>query len=337
MTLFNIAHPYLMFLGEAKDQLAAKTASGIAFWRPDWALGQLRLPGCQADLQLPDWSPAQAVQNGCKTLVIGVAFPGGKMPAHWLAVLLDALDQGLDIASGLHSKLSDLPELVERAQKLGRQLYDVRHPTFEFDTGTGRRRHGKRLLAVGTDCNLGKMYTTLALERAMRQRGMRATFRATGQTGIFIAGTGVAVDAVVADFISGATEWLTPDNEPDHWDLIEGQGSLFHPAFAGVSLGLLHGAAADVLIMCHEPTRKHVRGLSQYPIIDLPTCIRVNEELGRLTNPDCRVVGLAVNTSALGAEAAKTYLAQLEQDLGLPAVDPVATGVDKLVEVLSTL
>ena len=179
-----------------------------------------------------------------------------------------------------------------------------------------------------------KMYTSLALEKEMRARGLKADFRATGQTGILIAGDGVSVDAVVADFISGAVEWLAPDNEPGHWDLIEGQGSLFHASFAGVSMGLLHGAQADALVLCHEPTRTHMRGLPHYPLPELEACIEANVVAARLTNPQATCVGVAVNTSALEPEAAARFTKETADRLGMPAVDPVRDGVAPLVDAL---
>jgi uncharacterized NAD-dependent epimerase/dehydratase family protein len=254
----RIEQPYLLFLGDAPDQLAAKTAQGIADWRPEICVGQLRFTDCKADLGLPEMTLEEAAQKGAKTLVIGVANRGGIISDNWAEVLVQALERGFDLASGLHSRLADVPELAAAAARNGRRLFDVRHPTGRFSIGDGKPRPGKRLLTVGTDCSCGKMYTSLALERAMRARGLKADFRATGQTGILIAGSGVSVDAVVADFISGASETLSPANDADHWDLIEGQGSLFHASFAGVSLGLLHGSQPDVIVMCHEPTRTHM-------------------------------------------------------------------------------
>ncbi|HZT19385.1 MAG TPA: N-acetyltransferase DgcN [Dongiaceae bacterium] len=329
-----IAHPYLMFLGEARDQLAAKTAQGIVHWRPDWCLGQLRLPGCQADLRIPDLTLEEAKAAGARTVIVGVANRGGKVAGSWTDTLVRALELGMDLASGLHRRLADIPPVAEAARRLGRQLFDVRHPTREFDVGTGARRPGKRLLAVGTDCSVGKMYTTLALEREMKRRGMKADFRATGQTGIFIAGEGVSIDAVVADFISGAVEWLSPANDPDHWDLIEGQGSLFHASYAGVSLGLLHGAQPDLLILCHEPTRRHMRGLPHFPLPDLQACIEANLAAARLTNPGVRCIAASINTGNMSEAEAEAYLAKTEARLGMPAVDPVRTGVARIVDLL---
>jgi uncharacterized NAD-dependent epimerase/dehydratase family protein len=187
----------------------------------------------------------------------------------------------------------------------------------------GKKQSGKRLLTVGTDCSVGKMFTALALEGELRRRGVKADFRATGQTGILIAGGGVSIDAVVADFIAGATEWLSPANEPDHWDLVEGQGSLFHASYAGVSLGLLHGSAADALVMCHESRPASTCAACRPIRCRAWRCIRVNEEMGRLTNPNCKVIGTAVNTSALDAAAAERYLKEQSDRFGMPAVDPV--------------
>jgi uncharacterized NAD-dependent epimerase/dehydratase family protein len=330
----QIQHPYLLFLGDAPDQLAAKTAQGIAQWRPEWCLGQLRLPGCKADLGLPELSIERAAAEGARSLIVGVANRGGVISEAWMPTLLEALDRGMDLASGLHRKLADVRALSERTRALGRRLFDVRHPSRDFAVGTGARRPGKRLLAVGTDCSIGKMYTTLALEKEMRRRGMKADFRATGQTGIFIAGDGVSIDAVVADFISGAVEWLAPANDPDHWDLVEGQGSLFHPSYAGVSLGLLHGAQPDLLVMCHEPGRPHMRGLPHFRLPHLGACIEANLGAARLTNPDVKLLGFSLNTSLLDPGAAEHALRDIEDQFGLPAVDPLRTGAAKLVDAI---
>ena len=324
--------PYLLFIGDAPDQLAAKTAAGIAFWRPDISRGQFRLPGCNADLGLPDMTIEQGAAAGVKTVIVGTTNRGGVLGEGWEGLLVRALELGMDLASGLHHRLSEIPVLRETAARYGRQIVDVRHPTREFAVGNGLKRPGKRLLTVGTDCSIGKMFTALALEKAMRGRGLNADFRATGQTGIFIAGDGVSIDAVVPDFVSGAVEWLCPASDPDHWDLIEGQGSLFHASYAGVTLALIHGAQPDALVMCHEPTRSHMRGLRHYPLPDLKLCIERNVEAAQLTNPAVRCVGVSVNTAALDGAAARDYLRQTEDQLGLPCVDPVRTGVAAIVD-----
>ena len=330
----SIANPYLMFLGDAADQLAAKTANGVAKWRPEWCLGQLRFDGCQADVGLPDMSLEEGAAAGAKTLIVGVVNQGGYLPETWISSLETALDLGMDIASGLHMRLTDLPGVAAKAEKLGRTLYDARHPTRDFATGKGHKRSGQRLLTVGTDVSVGKMFTSLAIEKEMKARGMKADFRATGQTGIFIAGDGVSVDAVVADFISGASEWLSPDNDEDHWDVVEGQGSLFHAAYAGVTLGLLHGSQPDAIVLCHEPTRPHMRGTPTVPMPDLQAVIDANIAAGRLTNPDIRCIGVSVNTSALSDGEADKLLQELEAKLGLPCVDAFRQGAARLVDAL---
>ena len=330
----NLKTPYLLFLGDAPDALAAKVAIGIRHWRPDNCIGQLRLDGCRADTGIADVSVSDAAAKGAKTLVVGVANRGGVISPQWVSVLLEALEAGMDLAAGLHNRLADVPELRAAADRLGRQLFDVRHPTETFPVANGEKRSGKRLLPVGTDCSCGKMYTALAIEKDMRERGMAADFRATGQTGILITGSGVSIDAVVSDFISGATEVLSPAAAEDHWDIVEGQGSLFHASFAGVSTGLLHGAQPDALVLCHEPTRTHMRGLPTYPIPDLEACMDANLRVARLTNPDVAFVGACINTAALDDAAAQKCLVDIESRLGLPTVDPVRTGVGRIVDAL---
>jgi uncharacterized NAD-dependent epimerase/dehydratase family protein len=321
-----------MFIGDAPDQLAAKTADGVAFWRPEACLGQLRLPGCKADLRLPDMTIEAAAKAGIKTVIVGTTNRGGVLGEGWEPLLVQALELGMDLASGLHHRLSHIPALRDTAARGGRQIADVRHPTREFLIGTGAKRPGKRLLTVGTDCSIGKMFTALAVDKEMRARGLESDFRATGQTGILIAGDGVSIDAVVSDFVSGAVEWLCPANDPDHWDVIEGQGSLFHASYAGVTLGLIHGAQPDALVLCHEPTRTHMRGLPHYPLPDLRDCIEANLAAARLTNKAVRCVGLSINTGGLEAGAARDYLRQTGDRLGLPCVDPVRTGVGALID-----
>lgn len=329
--LMLIEHPYLLFLGDARDALAAKTALGIVDWRPEWCLGQMRLPGCKADAKLPDMTPREAAEKGVKTFVIGVVNAGGVLPQDWIAIIVDALESGLDVASGLHMRLGDIPEIAAAAARNGRALHDVRIPRERFATGKGDKRPGLRLLTVGTDCSVGKKYTALALERGMRARGFDADFRATGQTGVFISGRGAAIDAVVADFISGAVEWISPAADENHWDLIEGQGSLFHPSFAGVSLGLLHGAQPDAFVVCHEPTRRTMRGVNA-PLPTIGDVIHMTIACGRLTNPAIRCVGVAVNTQALSDEDARAELARIALLHALPATDPVRYSVDSIID-----
>jgi uncharacterized NAD-dependent epimerase/dehydratase family protein len=327
-----ISSPYLLYLGAAADPLAVKTARGVAEWRPDLCLGQLRLPGAEVTLGLEDIDVAEAARRGARTLIIGEANAGGVLSADAIPVVLAALEAGLDVASGLHQRLSDIPAVREAAQRLGRGLFDVRRPPDDLPVGKGVPRPGRRLLTVGTDCSVGKMYSSLALEKAMRARGMAADFRATGQTGILIAGDGVPVDAVIADFISGAAERVSPARQDGGWDIIEGQGSLFHPSYAGVTLGLIHGAQPDALVLCHEPGRPHMRGVPGHPVPDLALCLERNLEAARLTNPAVVAVGVALNTSAMAPQAALDLCARVSDDLGLPCQDPVAHGVDLIVD-----
>ena len=332
-----IQTPYLLFLGDAPDQLAAKVAQGIKDWRPDNAVGQYRMEGCKADLGLTDMSLLEAKAAGAKTLVIGVANRGGVISAAWKKVLVMALEEGFDLASGLHNLLRDEPDLVAVAEACGRELHDVRIPEVDYPIANGVKRKGKRVLAVGTDCSVGKMYTALALDAAMQARGMKSTFRATGQTGILITGDGVPLDAVIADFMAGSVEWLTPDNDTDHWDIIEGQGSLFHVSYSGVTMALIHGGQPDALILSHEPTRDHMRGLPGYALPSLEALRDMALPLARVANPDCKVVGISVNTQHMGEDEARAYLAELEASMGLPATDPFRFGCDKLVDALAAL
>ena len=332
-----IETPYLLFLGDAPDMLAAKVAIGIRDWRPEYALGQIRLQGCGADLGLTDMTLAEAREAGAKTLVIGVANRGGVISDKWKEVLLEALAMGYDIASGLHNLLKHEEDLVAKANEHGRTLHDVRVPSVRYPIADGKKRSGKRCLAVGTDCSVGKMYTAMAMERDMQERGMKATFRATGQTGILITGDGVPLDAVIADFMAGSIEYLTPDNDDDHWDLIEGQGSLFHVSYSGVTLALIHGGQPDALILCHEPTRTHMRGLPDYSLPSLQTLRDTALPLAQIANAECRVVGVSVNTQHMSEDDAKAYLAKVDEEMGLPATDPYRFGSAKLVDALEAL
>ena len=327
----DIAKPYLLFLGGVQDQLAAKTAQGVVDWRPDWCIGQLRLPGCKADCGIPDLSIGEAHAKGAKTMIVGVVNAGGVLPDHWVSKIVEALDAGLDVATGLHKRLGSIPEIAQAARRNGRRLHDVRYTDMVFATGKGTKRPGLRLLTVGTDCSVGKKYAALAIDREMQRRGIKSDFRATGQTGVLISGRGLALDAVVADFISGAAEWLTPANDPDHWDIVEGQGSLFHPSFAGVTLGLLHGSQPDAFVVCHEPTRQTMRGVAH----SLPSIGDVIERTiieGRLTNPKIGCLGIAINTEHLEEGAAMSLLDRTAKEHDLPCVDPIRTGVGPIID-----
>jgi|TARA_B110000459_G_scaffold60669_1_gene68026 uncharacterized NAD-dependent epimerase/dehydratase family protein len=332
-----IKTPYLLFLGDAPDQLAAKVAIGIKDWRPENAVAQFRMVGCGADLGIQDMTLVEAKAAGAKTLVIGVANRGGIISDAWKAVLKDALSMGYDLASGLHNLLRDEADLVEAATANSCALHDVRVPSVQYPIANGRKRSGKRCLTVGTDCSVGKMYTAMAMDAEMRKRGLKSSFRATGQTGILITGGGVPLDAVIADFMAGSVEYLTPDNDINHWDHIEGQGSLFHVSYSGVTMALVHGGQPDALILGHEPTRSHMRGLPEYQQPSLEDLRDVALTLARVGNPTCQVVGISVNTQHMSDAESMSYLAEVEARMGLPTVDPIRIGAGRLVDALATL
>jgi uncharacterized NAD-dependent epimerase/dehydratase family protein len=330
----SIEAPYLLLLGDVERKAEAKTALGLLHWAPERCAGQWRFGGSPVDLGLPDWTPEEAVRQGVKTAVVGVAPYGGTLPPVWVDALSVALECGLDIASGLHARLNDVPQLRDAATRHGARLIDVRVPPAGLPVATGARRSGRRLLTVGTDCASGKKYTALALTQSMLERGLKADFRATGQTGILIAGRGIPIDAVVSDFVAGAAEVLSPDNEPDHWDIVEGQGSLYHPSYAGVTLGLLHGTQPDAIVLCHDLSRQAIEGREDYPLPDPVEAIERYLLLGRLTNPDIRCIGVSVNSSALSEKDRRLRMQELESRLGLPCVDPLIDGADPLVDSL---
>jgi uncharacterized NAD-dependent epimerase/dehydratase family protein len=299
-------------------------------------MGQLRLSPDTVDLGLPDYDVRSAAEQGAKTFIIGTAVVGGAIPDAWIDLLVEALHAGLDVAAGVHTRLSSIDRLVEAASQSGRRLIDVRVPPPHIPVGTGVNRSGKRLLTVGTDCALGKKYTALALEREMAARGLKVDFRATGQTGIMIAGSGIPIDAVVADFVSGAAEMVSPANDADHWDVIEGQGSVFHPGYSAVSVGLLVGSQPDAFVVCTEAGRTHIKGWPSFALPSIEQVIERTLDIGRQVNPDIRCVGISVNTSMLDEIARAEYLGDLSAAFGLPAVDPIALGVGPIVDFLVT-
>jgi uncharacterized NAD-dependent epimerase/dehydratase family protein len=327
--------PYLLFLADVPDEGHAKTGFGIAHWRPEACVGQMRLPACRVDLGIPELDVAAAVAAGVGTAIIGVASTGGVLLDAWIPALAALARAGIDIAAGTHAKLNDNAELVTAAKEGGAALIDVRVPPKGIPVGRGGRRSGKRVLMVGTDCAVGKKYSALALHREFVHRGIKSDFRATGQTGIMIAGEGMPIDAVVADFISGAAEVLSPANDADHWDVIEGQGALLHPSYAGVTLGLLHGSQPDAVVLCHDVGRDDLLGLEGvFPVPPLDQVIDIVLTSARVTNPDCIWAGISVNTSSLNPEQRQSYLADLARKYGLPSVDPVAIGMADIADYL---
>lgn len=334
-TQVNLEPPYLIFLGDVGDDGHAKTGFGVLHWRGEHCAGQMRLPDCKVDLGLPEMSVAEAIDAGIRTALIGVAPTGGQIVDAWVPPLIELARAGIDIASGMHSRLIDIPELAMVAKMCGARLLDIRVPPPGLPVGRGIRRTGKRVLTVGTDCAVGKKYSALALHRELESRGVPATFRATGQTGIMIAGNGIPIDAVVADFISGAAEVLSPDNDPDHWDVIEGQGTLLHPSYAGVTLGLIHGSQPDAVVLCHDAGREELLGMEgSFRVPPIDEVVDIVLQAARITNPDCVCAGISVNTSAMGDSDRAAYLADLEHKYGLPCADPIATGMTAIADTL---
>ena len=329
---FTLRSPYLIFLGDIQEVVDAKTGAGFVQWCPEKVMGQLRFDDCLVDLGVSDLSIVEARARGVKSIVIGVASTGGQISQRWIQVLAEAAAAGLDVVSGLHCRLEEFPGLVAAAESSDARLVNVRTPADNLPIGTGEKRSGRRLLTVGTDCAIGKKYSALSITQCMKARGISADFRATGQTGIMIAGQGVPIDTVVADYIAGAAELLSPANSEDHWDIIEGQGSLFNPSYAGVSLGLLHGSQPDAIVVCHDPTREVIDTARHLPLSSVAECIDLHLRCARLTNPNVCCVGVSVNTSGLDTERRASYLAELSAELGLPCVDPIQDGCDAIVD-----
>jgi uncharacterized NAD-dependent epimerase/dehydratase family protein len=326
LPVVDLPQPYLLFLGDITEREYAKTAFGLRDWARERCVGEYACPGGTVSTGLPFLMPAQAVEKGARALVIGVANEGGFIADSWIPPLLDALESGLDVISGMHTRLAEVAPLQAAATRNGRRLIDVRRPPQNIPIATGRKRSGKRLLTVGTDCAIGKKYTALVLTRAFLTRGIATHFRATGQTGILIAGSGIPIDAVVADFAAGAAETLSPDAADDHWDIIEGQGSLLHPAYSGVSLSLLHGSQPDVVVICHEPGRDRILGVPGYALPSVEEMIELVLRLGGRTNPAIRCGGVSLNTAELDETSADRLLAEESGRLGLPVADPMRGG-----------
>ena len=324
--------PFVVFLGDIASEVYAKTALGLVQWRGKDCAGQVRLPGCTVDAGVPDLGIAQARAAGARTLIIGSAAVGGGIPETWVASLREAATAGLDIVAGLHLRLASLPGLAAAAAASGARLIDLRVPPDRLPVGTGRKRSGRRVITVGTDCACGKKYTALALDEELRRRDVASDFRATGQTGIMIAGRGLPMDAVVADFVTGAAELLSPDNDARHWDVVEGQGSIMHPGYLQVTIGLLVGSQPDAFVVCHDPMRDTISGWPEFKLPSIAEIIERTIAIGRLTNPAIRCVGVSLNTSHVPKEQRSKLLARFAQESGLPCVDPLVEGTGAIVD-----
>jgi uncharacterized NAD-dependent epimerase/dehydratase family protein len=295
----ELPRPHLLFLGDVTEPGYAKTAFGLRDWAGEHCVGEYAITDGPS-VGLKRMRPSEAKAAGARSLVIGVANAGGFIPASWIPALVEALHAGLDLVAGMHAKLNEIPELVEAAAANQRRLIDIRTPPAHIPVATGAKRSGKRLLTVGTDCALGKKYTALALARAFAARGIDADFRAPGH----------------------------------HWDVIEGQGSLSHPAYAGVSLALLHGSQPDVIVVCHDPARQTLLGYPKYPTPALEEAIETALKLGRRTNPAIRCAGVSMNTASLSARDARELIESTSRSLSLPVADPMRGGetFEQLVE-----
>jgi uncharacterized NAD-dependent epimerase/dehydratase family protein len=328
---------------------SAKTAMGVL--RYGTAVVTALIDSTQAGRNVREWlgdlprydvpvvgSLTDALAVGpADALLIGIAPTGGRLPAAWRAAILEAIEAGLDVLSGLHVFLADDPEFAEAARRAGTEIVDYRRPPDRNETAVGRRHlPGKRvILTVGTDCAIGKMSVALELRRAAVDAGRSAVFVPTGQTGMMIDGWGVAVDRVVADFLQGAVEQLVEEAEArGDWLLVEGQGSLDHPAYSSVTLGLIHGATPHAMVLVHKP------GLADhdfdhlpdrtFPIAELRPFIETHERVAGLIAPS-RVVAIALNTSLIASDdEASAEIERTAAETGLPCDDPVRFGPDRL-------
>lgn len=330
----TIPEPYLIYLGDVDDPGSCKTGFGLAYWADEKSLGQMRSSAKTVSLGLPDMNIEQALAAGVKSLIIGIAGVGGYLTTSWHNDLRQAAAAGLNIVSGAHDRLADITGLQEAANSSGVKLIEIRQPSNNYPVGTGLKRSGKRLLTIGTDCALGKKYTAMKIAKEMRESGLDAEYRATGQTGIMITGSGVPIDSIVGDFLSGAAEILSPDAADNHWDVIEGQGSLIHPGYAAVTLGLLHGSQPDEIVLCHDPKYSSNRDCPHIKIPPLIDVIELYLSQGRLTNANIRCSAISLNTSGMNDDQRETVLQQTRDETGLIVFDPLVTGTKDLVKLL---
>jgi uncharacterized NAD-dependent epimerase/dehydratase family protein len=269
------------------------------------------------------------------TALVGVATQGGRFPPAWRELLKESIAAGLDVENGLHEFLSDDPEIAELANERGVELRDLRKPPpgLSVPTGENLRVRARIVLTVGSDCAIGKKTVAIELDRAARARGLKSEFVPTGQTGIAIAGWGIAVDAVVADFLAGAAEWLVVEGARRGGELlfVEGQGALVHPAYSGVTMGLLHGSAPHALVLCHRAGAEVVEGYPDHPLPPLAQLVELHERAS-LPLRSARVAGIALNTHGLSEEDARAAAAAARAETGLAADDPVRFGGDPLLD-----
>jgi D-glutamate N-acetyltransferase len=329
--------------------MTSKTANSVIRYLPDRTVGVLDRQQAGKTVQdvlgfggpLPIvGSMREGLALGPTAVLIGIAPQGGRMPPEWRAWLAEALDHGCDLWSGLHTFLADDPLLAEKARAHGRKIFDLRRPPADLPIASGAAKTVDPLvvLTVGTDCNVGKMTAQLQLTKQLNARGLRTRFVATGQTGIMIEGWGIAVDAVVADFIAGAAERLVLEGAKDaDVILVEGQGSINHPGYSGVTLGLLHGSCPDALILCHQSTREYIgdyRRAAWLRIPPLTEYIKLYETIGSAVHPT-KVIGISLNTYDMTDAEARHACEQAARETGLPATDPVRFDPALLVDAVA--
>ena len=325
----------------------SKTANACIRYTPDHVVGVIDASNAGRTTQqvlgfggdIPVVATLEAgLALGPNALLIGIAPPGGQLPESWITLLARAIEHGLEIWSGLHSFVSDVPELAALARKHGVTIHDLRRPPAKLRVANGRVRNVSAtvVLTVGTDCNIGKMTTQLQLLGGLRDRGIRTNFAATGQTGILIEGRGIGVDAVIADFIAGAAEQLVLDCAVDaDLVLVEGQGSIIHPSYSGVTYGLLHGSLPHAQIMCAQPSRTAINRCDWVRIPPLVDFIRMSESAAAPLRP-APVIAIALNTYDMDDDAARTAVETVQRETGLPTTDPVRFDVAPLVDAIAT-
>ena len=329
----------ILLLGEgfSHDRHYGKTMYGIIRYGPDPVVAILdsRRAGETQDGIPIVGTVEDALRHDPTVAIVGVATQGGRFPPAWRALLRDCIAAGLDVESGLHERISEDPELVELARRHGVTLRDLRKPPADLNVATGAnlRLAAKVVLTVGSDCAIGKKTVAIELDRAARARGLASVFVPTGQTGIAIAGWGIAVDAVVADFLAGAAERLVVEGAERGGELlfVEGQGSLVHPLYSGVTLGLVHGCAPHVFVLCHKARATEIEGCPGHPIPPLPELIELHERIS-LPARKARVAALALNTAGLDEAEAAREVARVGAETGLPADDPVRFGAGFLLD-----
>ena len=329
----------LLAEGFSGDPLYGKTMRGVLRYRRDdvAAILDSTRAGETEDGVPVVGTVEEALPLGPTTALVGVVTQGGRFPPEWMELLRACIERGLDVENGLHVFLADDPELRELATRRGVELRDLRRPPAGLSTATGANLgvDAMIVLTVGSDCAIGKMTVSLELDLEARRRGSRSVFVPTGQTGIAIAGWGIAVDAVVADFVAGAAERLVVEGRERGGELlwVEGQGSLLHPVYSGVALGLYHGSVPHLLVLCHEPGRTEIEGAGGGPhrIPPLRELVELHERLALPARP-ARVAAVALNTRALEEDEARAAVAAAEEETGLPADDPVRFGATKLVD-----